>query len=931
MHNRATQIDTADDVTCEYIWDTSFSSWLRGDGADKIFWISGKPGSGKSTLMKYIAERDRAKMILRNTYPDHGTWNLLHFFFDFRAAKDLANTVDGLFRSVLYQVICCLYLTPEMLEKYNLDLNNILKSHFISDILDTTTRLMREERLNILLLIDGLDEYQGDVRQLIQAIKNFHERTGIRVCLASRPEPMIETLLKNCPSIRLQNINEKGVQAFIESTLNDVDANFELSLASKTHITTFLQQRAEGVFLWVRFAIERMLEALVMGCTVEEACEAARVLPNDMTSMYHRIIDDLPGICKAEAAFVLRVLEDWSGTMPLETLFLLWLRMRPLLYPSSLCEKQMNLVQYTIRLHGFLGGLVDIKTVSVPTDDFEEYHRTQDIGDAKFEAFRFRDIVSVKKQKLGFERFAAPRSISEVRLLHETLRPYLRENHDRISVNLPLQLRSKYPDHIWHRALIEVTQSVKIGIFQDVLKLALKECGQMTFCDAELCGPKRAVFLDKICRFFCPGKLSSSRPRTEIAFIIDSTRHIRKAIEDNGTLTGDIFSIFADTINSPVFLLRHLPEMELIDLMTRQALSVTSRPWQFDMILALEFRSQEWLHRRSNELIHLPACQKQWMMQRVAEIRIRNRSPEKWNDAHLALEMFFSFLQDGQVNATTLASHMISCRDDLQYHNSFLHHYKDRRTKLAATLDSSIVGEDLSDAVYFPDNRTRLTSQRDKPVALVSKGQDLSEVLLDLECSTCSVKPWKRSHAKSTFPSQFSRKRRALGSSPERRPSSRVKIEPPHIPDQRYRKDTRQNGNELLTDPTLQQITNITNEQPSWTERDIGITCVATNYDLLTRLGVKMENQHPSTRTEVDSPYQSHHQVETTTSKLSQHVDSPSRLVTDGREDLDNPYFSINTQDVANRPRNPAATEEEVKSHNRMAMRMYASGGYPRP
>lgn len=34
----------------------SFQEWLRSDS--KIYWISGKPGSGKSTLMNFIAEHD---------------------------------------------------------------------------------------------------------------------------------------------------------------------------------------------------------------------------------------------------------------------------------------------------------------------------------------------------------------------------------------------------------------------------------------------------------------------------------------------------------------------------------------------------------------------------------------------------------------------------------------------------------------------------------------------------------------------------------------------------------------------------------------------------------------------------------------------------------------------------------------------------------
>ena len=40
-----------------------FSAWLKsGDG---IFWINGKPGSGKSTLMSYISNQERRLDLLR--------------------------------------------------------------------------------------------------------------------------------------------------------------------------------------------------------------------------------------------------------------------------------------------------------------------------------------------------------------------------------------------------------------------------------------------------------------------------------------------------------------------------------------------------------------------------------------------------------------------------------------------------------------------------------------------------------------------------------------------------------------------------------------------------------------------------------------------------------------------------------------------------
>lgn len=74
MHHRYDAITDAHDKTFGWIFDPesfpstdrrskiAFKSWL--EGGDGIYWISGKPGSGKSTLMKYLCDCDETKTCL---------------------------------------------------------------------------------------------------------------------------------------------------------------------------------------------------------------------------------------------------------------------------------------------------------------------------------------------------------------------------------------------------------------------------------------------------------------------------------------------------------------------------------------------------------------------------------------------------------------------------------------------------------------------------------------------------------------------------------------------------------------------------------------------------------------------------------------------------------------------------------------------------
>jgi polynucleotide 5'-kinase involved in rRNA processing len=62
---RSQEIDRTRGKTFEWIWTNSalgFESWL--EGKNTLFWISGKPGSGKSTFMKYIYNDFRTQRVL---------------------------------------------------------------------------------------------------------------------------------------------------------------------------------------------------------------------------------------------------------------------------------------------------------------------------------------------------------------------------------------------------------------------------------------------------------------------------------------------------------------------------------------------------------------------------------------------------------------------------------------------------------------------------------------------------------------------------------------------------------------------------------------------------------------------------------------------------------------------------------------------------
>ena len=83
-------------------WD-DLSEFLR-DPSGETYWVSGKPGSGKSTLMKYIASHAKTKELLSDWAP-HPKQILRASFYFYYAGSELQKSEVGLLRSLLHQIL----------------------------------------------------------------------------------------------------------------------------------------------------------------------------------------------------------------------------------------------------------------------------------------------------------------------------------------------------------------------------------------------------------------------------------------------------------------------------------------------------------------------------------------------------------------------------------------------------------------------------------------------------------------------------------------------------------------------------------------------------------------------------------------------------------------------------------------------------------
>ena len=185
----------AKEESFSWIWSIpSFLNWFSNHEA--VYWISGKPASGKSTLINYLVYSSQTKSEL-NKY-SHLDWILLRFFFDFRGGKGITNSFKGLLKSILYQFV-------EAIPQVNLLGLDDKEYNYFSDWpehrpRDALRTALKIAETGVCIFVDGLDEYEGSVLQIIQYLKglaadNDCREISTKICLSSRPEPIPTQLL----------------------------------------------------------------------------------------------------------------------------------------------------------------------------------------------------------------------------------------------------------------------------------------------------------------------------------------------------------------------------------------------------------------------------------------------------------------------------------------------------------------------------------------------------------------------------------------------------------------------------------------------------------------------------------------------------------------------------------------------------------------
>jgi NACHT domain len=469
MEMRAARIMDAHTRTFEWIFsqddesagvstENLFLQWLTS--SDGTFWITGKAGSGKSTLMKFLSNHPMTNQILRTWAA--GSDLVIGMFYFWYAGTELQKSQEGLLQTLLHQILSqCPDLLPDVLpERWKeCSSSHISSDHWTrAELIQAFEELARTTALTkkFCFFVDGLDEYSGDHEEIIKLLRDITCSDHIKLCLSSRPWNIF-LLNFGKPShlhLRLEDLTRNDIQLYVSNMLEENALFQELQLHEAQRCEDLVNEivcKARGVFLWVFLVIRSLIQGLTNADRIVDLQRRLRQLPVDLETYFKHILTNIDDIYKEQTGQTFQTAIHASSPLSLMTYvmldeieespnFALELQIRPM----SSSEIEFRYAAMKLRINARCKDLLEVVKVTDSQASSSNASlsrtRTRTDNNTMFEADQNRNRDQANKSTFLRPVLSSNQFFDyEVDFLHRTVRDFLqtRDMQDMLVSNAP--------------------------------------------------------------------------------------------------------------------------------------------------------------------------------------------------------------------------------------------------------------------------------------------------------------------------------------------------------------------------------------------------------------------------------------------------------------------------------------------------------------
>ncbi|KAI1747280.1 hypothetical protein F4782DRAFT_445122 [Xylaria castorea] len=279
-------------------------NWLKSGSG--IFHISGKAGSGKSTLMKYLAGAPETREHLTNWAKTKEKDLIFAEFFFWRSGTPLQRDIEGLYRGILWKILDA---HPDFIQDvsstFREDKNGVFDGSIhrskptLSELEAAFNVLIQSPKAlskhRICLFIDGLDEFEGDYWTLSQRLAKWCASNDIKICVSSRPQNEFTKVFNAVPGatwFSLHGLTRPDMLHFVRNTFEKDLRYAEACVENPGCRSLFysIVDRADGVFLWVRLVVNELLVDMGNSWSFVQLKQRLDEIPSDLRSLFNQML-----------------------------------------------------------------------------------------------------------------------------------------------------------------------------------------------------------------------------------------------------------------------------------------------------------------------------------------------------------------------------------------------------------------------------------------------------------------------------------------------------------------------------------------------------------------------------------------------------------------------------------------------------------------
>lgn len=299
----------------------SITNWLSTEESGPIYWITGKPGSGKSTFIRYLYQHHQTDHYIQKWANGREIAKAGFFFWTSGSREQRSQT--GLLRSLLHQLLSENHhfiassfpglwaRLVDMPTKDRIKLNLVWS---VKELLQTFLLFVKQAStsMKICLFIDGMDEFEGHHQTLIDVFKGLSSGDAagnVKMCLSSRPWAVFQDAFEiSVPNLRLQDLTCDDMRQYISEKLAanaDMNALMKGDEPAARKLVQDAIERANGVFLWVKLAVDKILKRFNVEDGMKGVAQILQSLPSELDDLFAKLIfKDLGKDQLAEAASI---------------------------------------------------------------------------------------------------------------------------------------------------------------------------------------------------------------------------------------------------------------------------------------------------------------------------------------------------------------------------------------------------------------------------------------------------------------------------------------------------------------------------------------------------------------------------------------------------------------------------------------------------